>query len=103
MAFVGLERVVSPPWGENRLTGPHKGQQGASRSGLLLGTKKTAAGVCLAAALGLRLCMLEIFRFFFILRPEEVFLPQVVRLLLGDVLSPLVGVDRAIQFICQAI
>ena len=24
LAFVGLERVVSPPWGENRLTGPHR-------------------------------------------------------------------------------
>ena len=24
LAFAGLERVVSPPWGENRLTGPHR-------------------------------------------------------------------------------
>ena len=50
-----------------------------------------------------RLILPEIFRFFLILRPEEVFLPQIIRLLLGDVPSPLVGVDRAIQFICQAI
>ncbi len=43
LAFVGLERVVFPPWGENRLTGPHGGQQRLSRS-VLLGAKKPLSG-----------------------------------------------------------
>ena len=43
LAFVVLRLVASPPWGENRLTGPHGGQQRLSRS-LLLGTKKPLSG-----------------------------------------------------------
>lgn len=43
-------------------TGPNGGQQGASRSGLLLGTK-TAAGFCLAAALGVMIGFAEDLRF----------------------------------------
>src|SRR5699024_5357572 len=35
-----LGRVLSPPWGRTRHTGPNGGQQGASQSGLLLGAKK---------------------------------------------------------------
>ena len=42
---------LSPPWMRNRHTGPNGGQQGGSRSRLLLGTKKTAAWVSLAAVL----------------------------------------------------
>ena len=36
----GLGRVLSPPWGRTRHTGPNGGQQGASQSGLLLGAIK---------------------------------------------------------------
>lgn len=39
----GLGRVLSPPWGRTRHTGPHGGQQRLSRS-LLLGTKKPLPG-----------------------------------------------------------
>lgn len=84
-------------------TGPNGGQQGASRSGLLLGAKNRRRVLPGSGPVSLLWGLLEFFRFFLVLRPEEVFLPQVIRLLLGDVPSPLVGVDRAIQFICQAI
>ena len=40
----GLGRVLSPPWGRTRHTGPNGGQQGASQSGLLLGAKKPLSG-----------------------------------------------------------
>ena len=43
--------------------------------------------------------LLEIFRFFLILRPEEVFLPQVIRLLLGDLPAPLAGIDGAVELV----
>ena len=83
-------------------TGPNGGQQGASRSGLLLGAKNRRRVLPGSGPVSLLWGLLEFFRFFF-LWTEQVFLPQVIRLLLGDVQSPLVGVDRAIQFICQAI
>lgn len=71
--------------------------------GSLLGTKNRCRVLPGSGPVSLLWGLLEFFRFFFILRPEEVFLPQIIRLLLGDVPPPLVGVDRAIQFICQAI
>src|SRR5699024_4469186 len=47
----GLGRVVSLPWVRNRHTGPNGGQQGLP--GLdCCWAQKTAAGFCLAAALG---------------------------------------------------
>ena len=43
MAFVGLERVVSPLWGETLHNGPHRAKQ-AEPGFVLLGTKKPLPG-----------------------------------------------------------
>lgn len=43
LAFVGLERVISPPWGETLHNGPHRGKQ-AGPGVVLLGAKKPLPG-----------------------------------------------------------
>ena len=43
LAFVGLERVVSPPWGETLHNGPHRAKQ-AGPGFVLLGSKKPLSG-----------------------------------------------------------
>ena len=43
LAFVGLERVISPPWGETLHNGPHRAKQ-AGPGFVLLGAKKPLPG-----------------------------------------------------------
>ena len=43
LAFVGLERVISPPWGETLHNGPHRAKQ-AGPGVVLLGAKKPLPG-----------------------------------------------------------
>ncbi len=99
----GLGRVLSPPWVRTRHTGPNGGQQGSSQSVLLLGTKNRCRGLPGSGPVSLLWGLLESFRFFLVLRPEKVFLPQVICLFFGDLPAPLAGIDGAVELVPEAV